>query len=165
MMFASHSFARILKTTSLAALVAASTSAFAGSTIKIANTSKAPWCLRITEDVTTPVMAQDPEGKAVVELSGKNNKLVYTIQPGEVCVLQFKEMKALPLKAAIGVVDSSGVEKGQIALESKVADVPQTLGAQEQERCCTFATLETLVQNVLRQDSHDSLSIISDAWR
>jgi hypothetical protein len=167
-MFARFSMTRILRLGGLALALATATAAFAGSTIKITNNSKEPWCLRITEDAAAPLMAQGGKDQAPVELNGKMHKLVYYIQPGETCTLQFKEMKDLPLKAEVGLVDKTGTEKGQVTVESKRGFLEEAanrlLGRNRLEDIVTQASAHTQVPNVLKADQEDAVSINADFW-
>ena len=103
-----------------------------------------------------------------MELSSENNKLVYYIQPGEVCTLQFKEIKELPKKKEVGLVDKTGTELGQLRLETQAVSMPQRVGAflggNEDERITSSVYPQTQVQNVLSSDAHDSISINADSW-
>jgi hypothetical protein len=167
-MFARFSMARIARLGSLVLVLAAATAAFAGSTIKITNNSKEPWCLRITEETAAPLMAQGSKDQAPVELNGKMHKLVYYIQPGETCTLQFKEMKDLPLKANVGLVDKAGTEKGQVTVESKRGFLAEAanrlLGRDRQEDIITQVTARAEVPHVVKADQEDAVSINADFW-
>ena len=168
-MFARFTPSMIAKLGALALVLAASTAAMAGSTIKVTNNSKEPWCLRITDESSSPLMAQGCKDQAPIELNAKMNKLVYYIQPGECCTLQFKDMKDLPLKADVGLVDKAGTEKGQLALESKRGLLGQAtdkmLGRrQEDESIIAQVQARTNVPDVVRADQEDAVSINADFW-
>ncbi len=150
-----------IKAASMAVLLVASGFAYAGSTIRISNNSKAPWCLRITEEPGAAVMAQGGKDAAAVELSAKADKLVYFIQPGDSCTLQFKSPQDLPAKREIGLVDQSGREEAQVTLEAKAA--PSLAAGQGGVEA--FAALSADCPEVILAESPDSLVINGDCWR
>ena len=167
--------AKIAKLGALAALLTGSTLAYADSTIKITNNSKSPWCLRITEEASVPIMAQGRMDLGPVELSPQNHKLVYYIQPGDTCTLQFKEMKNLPLKQDIGLVDQTGTELGKLKLESQsaplLARAESFPGTRANDNYITKISPRTLVSprslapQVLSVEAPDSLIIHADCCK
>jgi hypothetical protein len=168
-MSARFNLARIARLGALSLVLAASTAAVAGSTIKVTNNSKEPWCLRITDDSASPLMAQGSKDQAPVELNAKMHKLVYYIQPGESCTLQFKDMKDLPLKAEVGLVDKAGTEKGQLTVETKRGllgqAVDKMLGRNRQdETIIAQVKTKTDLPNVVKADQEDAVSINADFW-
>lgn len=144
----------------LAALLAASPSLFAGSTIRITNTSTLPWCLRISEEPSAPILVHGGSMSTAMELS-PSHKLVYYIQPGESCTLQFKNLQDLPARKDIGLVDQAGAEKGVLRVESKPA---QTLAPGQTP--CIASRVQVLADppSVVSQDAEDAVSIIANQW-
>ena len=157
------SFTHALRSAAILGLIAASSSLFAGDTFKITNTSNQPWCLRISEDPMTPVMVQGSMNQTPVELSPQQ-KLVYHIQPGETCILQFKDMKDLPKKKDVGLVDKAGNEKGALRLETRKAESAQTLASCPDEGIKSSLAILTDTPNVLNQDAEDAVSITAPTW-
>ena len=166
-MLGSNAVSKIVKLGTLAALVSGATMAYAGSTIRITNNSTKPWCLRISEEPTVPIMAQGSKDQAPVELSSQNHKLVYYIQPGDTCTLQFKDMQSLPLKQEVGLVDQSGTELSKLRLESQSAPmlhrVGNFLGHAEDDPIVTRISLSPQAPRGLRAESPESLSITADS--
>ena len=144
----------------LAVLLAASASLFAGSTIRITNTSTQPWCLRISEEPAAPILVHGGSSSTAVELS-PSHKLVYYIQPGETCTLQFRNLETLPAKKEVGLVDQAGAEKGVLRIESSAG---QTLAPGPGGCINSRVQALTDVPSVVRQDADDALSIIANAW-
>ena len=182
-----------LKTASVGLLLAASATLWAGPTVKITNTSTPPWCLRITEDTSGAIMAQSSRQSTPVEL-GPRHKLVFYIQPGETCILQCKDMKDLPMKKDIGLVDQNGTEQGSLRLQSRsLPDLkqpnpeppsgdgkgpgpqpphPKPAPSQPQPFCADLqpaiesrVLLQTEKPGVLHQDADDAVRIIGDCYK
>lgn len=163
-MNATVTVSKLFKLGAIAAVVAASAIAYAGTTIKITNNSKQPWTLRVTEEQSGPVIMHTSADQTPVELSAQNNKLVFPIQPGETCVIQFKEMKEPRQKKDIGLVDKTGTELGQLRLETQTAPTLQRLGGCEEDPFTTTLAPSEEVKAVATQDAPDVLSITADAW-
>lgn len=102
-----------------AGLLAASSLATAGNEVTFANKTEEPICLRLGDGQTVAILAQDQAGPKPVELSLQAGKVTYCVQPGDTCILQFKETQGLPLKTELGLVDLAGVERGRLTLENK----------------------------------------------
>ena len=156
-------FAHPLRSAAIAALIAASTALTAGSTIRITNNSNQPWSLRISEDPSAPVMAQGSNAQTPVELSPQQ-KLVYRIQPGETCTLQFKDTKDLPLKKDLGLVDKDGTEKGMLRFESRQAGDCPTFSPCSGESIQSSVAILAPAPKVLTQDREDEISINAATW-
>jgi len=157
-----HLFPTPRRAAALAVLLAASASLFAGSTIRITNTSTQPWCLRISEEPAAPLLVQGGAAPTAVELS-PSHKLVYYIQPGETCTLQFKNLQDLPVKKDVALVDQAGAEKGVLRIESSAGPAfAQGQGA----GACLSSRVQALSEqpSVVRQDAQDAVTIIASAW-
>jgi hypothetical protein len=144
----------------VAVLLAASSSLFAGSTIRITNSSNQPWCLRVSEEPGNPILAHGPKDSAPIEL-GPGNKLVYYIQPGESCTLQFKTVGEQPVRKDVGLVDKNGAEKGALRLESRP---DPSLAARAGSACHSTASALTQVPDVITQDGDSAVTIIGSCW-
>jgi hypothetical protein len=166
-MYIHNAFTKPFRMAAVVALLAASTSLVAGSTIRITNTSSQPWCLRISEEPSAPLIAHGGAPGApctAVELS-PSHKLVYFIQPGETCTLQFKNPGELPVKKDVGLVDKAGVEKGILRLESRSAQPHQTLGVCSEDCIQTSVLPLTDVPNVVTQNGADAVTINAACWQ
>ena len=157
-------FPNPVRSMAIMGLIAASSALFAGSTIRITNNSSQPWCLRISQEPTAPVMVQGMKDSTPVELSAQQ-KLVYHIQPGETCTLQFKDLKDKPMKKDLGLVDKDGTEKGVLRFESHPKASSPTLVSTSQGPCIqSSVALMAEASNILTQDAEDAVSITAPTW-
>ena len=174
-MFKHHSLAATLKTTVLTTFLAGSTLAQAGTTVRITNTSGQPWNLRVCPQDPVSIMAQTGQQPTPVELNEQQQHPAITIQPGDTCTLQFKEIKKLPMKIKLGLVDQTGTERGQILVKSRAADlttrIGEVLGRQDtpeavggEAQILTSAVPSGEADKILKIQADDAMFILADAW-
>lgn len=153
---------RALRPAAAAMLLALSSFAFAGSTIKVVNDSGQPWLLRITSLPSGPVLVQGGQDPQPTEF-GKTHEIVsYRIMPGQTCTLQFKDTKDKPAAQDIGLVDQKGEEKGHFTMESRPADAQKLMAG---DACGdTVITLPEATRRISSVEEQHLLRLFADSW-